>query len=50
VGAAAIGRFLRPVTYQGMPDHLLPAAVREQNPLHLPRRVDGEYRIASGQD
>jgi len=50
VGAAAIGRFLRPVTYQGMPDHLLPAAVREQHPLHLPRRVDGEYRIASGQD
>jgi NADP-dependent aldehyde dehydrogenase len=44
VGAAAIDRFLRPVTYQGVPDHLLPAALREANPLHLPRRVDGQYR------
>jgi NADP-dependent aldehyde dehydrogenase len=43
VGAAAIGRFLRPVTYQNVPDPLLPAALREDNPLHLPRRVDGRY-------
>ncbi len=47
VGAAAIGRFLRPVTYQGVPDHLLPAALRDANPLHLPRRVDGQYRTGS---
>ena len=43
VGAAAIGRFLRPVAYQNVPDPLLPAALREENPLHLPRRVDGRY-------
>ena len=44
VGAAAIGRFLRPVAYQGVPDHLLPAPLRDANPLHLPRWVDGRYR------
>ena len=44
VGSAAIDRFLRPVTYQGFPDGLLPAALREENPLHLRRRVDGRYR------
>jgi len=47
VGSAAIGRFLRPVTYQGFPDQLLPAALREENPLHLPRRVGGRYHTAS---
>ncbi len=44
VGAAAIGRFLRPVAYQGVPDHLLPAPLRDANPLHLARWVDGRYR------
>ncbi len=47
VGAAAIGRFLRPVTYQGVPDHLLPAPLRDANPLHLARCVDGRYRTGS---
>lgn len=47
VGAAAIGRFLRPVAYQGVPDHLLPAGLREANPLGLPRRVDGQYSRGS---
>jgi NADP-dependent aldehyde dehydrogenase len=46
VGAAAIGRFLRPVAYQDVPDHLLPAGLRADNPLRLPRRVDGEFRLA----
>lgn len=41
VGAAAIERWLRPVTYQSTPDDLLPPALRESNPLGLPRRVDG---------
>jgi NADP-dependent aldehyde dehydrogenase len=41
VGATAIRRFLRPVTYQDMPQHLLPPALRDGNPLGLPRRVDG---------
>ena len=39
VGTAAIARFLRPVAYQGFPQHLLPAAVRDDT--DLPRLVDG---------
>jgi NADP-dependent aldehyde dehydrogenase len=46
VGPAAIARFLRPVAYQDLPDDLLPAALREGNPLGLPRRVDGSYALA----
>jgi NADP-dependent aldehyde dehydrogenase len=41
VGAAAIERWLRPVTYQSVPDQLLPPTLQESNPLALPRRVDG---------
>lgn len=41
VGATAIERWLRPVTYQTTPDALLPPELRESNPLGLPRRVDG---------
>ena len=42
VGTAAIERFLRPVCYQGLPDALLPNALKAANPLGLPRMVDGE--------
>uniref|UniRef100_UPI0006E18BC6 aldehyde dehydrogenase family protein n=1 Tax=Peterkaempfera griseoplana TaxID=66896 RepID=UPI0006E18BC6 len=42
VGMGAIERFLRPVTYQGFPDDLLPQALQAANPLHLWRVVDGE--------
>jgi NADP-dependent aldehyde dehydrogenase len=41
VGAAAIERWLRPVTFQSVPDELLPPALQENNPLEIPRRVDG---------
>ncbi|WP_405374340.1 MULTISPECIES: aldehyde dehydrogenase (NADP(+)) [unclassified Microbacterium] len=41
VGTAALSRFLRPVAYQNVPDALLPEALREANPLGIPRRVDG---------
>jgi NADP-dependent aldehyde dehydrogenase len=41
VGAGAIARWLRPVTYQGAPDRLLPDVLKESNPLGVPRRVDG---------
>jgi NADP-dependent aldehyde dehydrogenase len=41
VGALAIQRFLRPICYQNLPDALLPPALRNGNPLHLVRRVDG---------
>jgi len=42
VGMTSIERFLRPVAYQGFPDALLPEALRELNPLDLPRLVDGQ--------
>jgi NADP-dependent aldehyde dehydrogenase len=45
VGTAAIRRFLRPVTYQNLPDALLPEPLRDANPLGLPRRVDGRWSL-----
>ncbi|WP_079252227.1 aldehyde dehydrogenase (NADP(+)) [Streptomyces sp. MP131-18] len=41
VGATAIERWLRPVAYQDAPAALLPPELRDDNPLGLPRRVDG---------
>ncbi|MET9596957.1 aldehyde dehydrogenase (NADP(+)) [Streptomyces sp. NPDC006459] len=41
VGGTAIERWLRPVAYQSVPDALLPAELREANPLGLPRQVTG---------
>jgi NADP-dependent aldehyde dehydrogenase len=41
VGTAAIYRFLRPVCYQNLPQSLLPAALRDDNPLGIWRRRDG---------
>ncbi len=46
VGATAIRRWLRPVAYQDLPDTWLPDPVREDNPLGLPRRVDGRLQPA----
>ncbi len=43
VGTLAIERFLRPVSYQDMPERLLPSALRSENPGYLVR-VDGDYR------
>ena len=42
VGSLAIRRFLRPVCYQDLPQPLLPEALRDGNPLRLPRLFDGE--------
>lgn len=41
VGATAIDRWLRPLTYQDTPAPLLPPELRDDNPLGIPRRVDG---------
>ncbi|MGA7836018.1 MAG: aldehyde dehydrogenase (NADP(+)) [Acidimicrobiales bacterium] len=41
VGAASIDRWMRPVTFQGVPADLLPEALRDDNPLAIPQRVDG---------
>ncbi len=41
VGTLAIDRFLRPVSYQDLPEALLPAELRDGD-VGLPRRVDGK--------
>ncbi|WP_218023418.1 aldehyde dehydrogenase (NADP(+)) [Nocardia altamirensis] len=41
VGTAAIARFLRPVVYQSVPYDLLPPELRSDNPLSVPRSVNG---------
>lgn len=41
VGTLAIHRFQRPVSYQNIPDALLPEALQEANPWTLNRRVEG---------
>lgn len=43
VGATAIRRFLRPVAFQNTPQALLPPALRDDNPLGIPRLVNGEW-------
>ena len=45
VGTLAIDRFLRPVSYQGMPDALLPAALREGGQAGTVARIDGAWTI-----
>lgn len=46
VGTLAIERFLRPVCYQALPEALLPAELRDDNPLHLTRLIDGDIKLA----
>jgi len=43
VGTASLYRFVRPVCYQDFPDDLLPDALKDENPLHIRRVVDGKY-------
>ncbi|MCD2325126.1 aldehyde dehydrogenase (NADP(+)) [Sphingomonas sp. IC-56] len=43
VGTLAIDRFLRPVSYQDLPEALLPAELRDGD--SLPRRVDGKPTV-----
>jgi alpha-ketoglutaric semialdehyde dehydrogenase len=42
VGTAAIKRFVRMVAYQNVPDELLPAALKNGNPLAIVRMVNGK--------
>jgi NADP-dependent aldehyde dehydrogenase len=44
VGSGGIDRWLRPVTYQSIPEELLPEALRDDNPLGVTQRVDGVLR------
>jgi NADP-dependent aldehyde dehydrogenase len=41
VGAAALSRRVCPVAFQDVPAGALPAALRDDNPWRVPRRVDG---------
>jgi len=43
VGTGSIGRFMRPVAYQDLPDAVLPPALQEANPWGITRRVDGRF-------
>lgn len=42
VGSEAIRRWVRPVSYQDWPDHLLPEALQNSNPLKILRRVNDQ--------
>ena len=42
VGSQAIFRFCRPVCYQGFPQAELPEELRDPNPLHIWRMVEGK--------
>ena len=42
VGMTAIRRWLRPVAFQNAPAEILPVELRDENPLGIWRRVDGE--------
>ncbi len=42
VGVNAIKRFVRPLALQNCPEELLPDALKENNPLRIPRTVDGK--------
>ncbi len=42
VGADAIKRFVRPIAFQGMPNSLLPDELKNENPLGIIRKVNGE--------
>jgi alpha-ketoglutaric semialdehyde dehydrogenase len=44
VGATAIDRFLRPVSYQDIPGDLLPEPLQDNNPLSLWRLMDGKLK------
>jgi NADP-dependent aldehyde dehydrogenase len=41
VGMTAVRRFTRPIAFQDAPPDVLPAELREDNPLGIRRRVDG---------
>lgn len=47
VGATAIRRFLRPVTWQSAPEYVLPIELRDGT-VDIPRRVDGRLQLPEG--
>lgn len=47
VGTLAIDRYLRPICYQNYPQALLPDALKNENPLHIQRLINGELTQAA---
>lgn len=43
VGADALKRFSRPVTYQNCPDNFLPKTLKNENTLNIFRKINGEF-------
>jgi NADP-dependent aldehyde dehydrogenase len=43
VGTAAIKRFARPISFQDMPDSILPNELKNNNPLGIWRHQDGDW-------
>jgi NADP-dependent aldehyde dehydrogenase len=41
VGVNAVKRWVRPVCFQNFPEHLLPDALKESNPLQIKRMING---------
>ncbi|WP_412932846.1 aldehyde dehydrogenase (NADP(+)) [Microbacterium jepli] len=41
VGATSVRRFQRPLAFQDAPTSVLPDALKDANPLGIPRRIDG---------
>ncbi len=46
----AVRRFLRPVTFQDAPASVLPAALQDANPLHVPQTVNAAGASAAWGD
>ncbi|SDL06569.1 NADP-dependent aldehyde dehydrogenase [Pedobacter sp. ok626] len=44
VGTNAIYRFTRPVAYQGFSEALLPAELKDSNPLNITRKINGKWK------
>ncbi|WP_346839543.1 aldehyde dehydrogenase (NADP(+)) [Microbulbifer sp. SAOS-129_SWC] len=47
VGTMSIARFVRPICFQNYPQSLLPDALKDSNPLEIPRLVNGEKSRAA---
>jgi NADP-dependent aldehyde dehydrogenase len=47
VGPDAIKRFVRPISFQGFPDSLLPEELKQDNPLGVPRIENGKLLAAA---
>jgi NADP-dependent aldehyde dehydrogenase len=43
VGTEAIKRFLRPICYQDCPQDFLPDPLKDENPLGIMRKLNGEF-------